>query len=462
MQAQISRRTMLKLTSGSGVALLLAACAPAVPAAAPDTAEGADQAAVEVEMMYQANELSDAEIDQFNEAYAPVSLIRTDFDFTRYFSQYAAGDPPDLIRTQANDIPQLRARDLLLNLQPFFDASDMLDQDDLVPINDYYKVTDPLDVGKGDLFGMAKDWAPDAFLWVNDTVLETAGITPPAMDDLLSAEEVVELAVGATTRDGNQYVTTGFNGHTGFIDRYWMSMIKSAGGSLFRDDFSGIELEGNAAALDAINFFHGMAEQGAMNSALNPSPAWFGPDFVAGRLAMVYTGYWFHGFAVGDPDETFQQAVADGKIHMYPCFTWKGERHNRCITATGAICSRVTKDPDAAWKVFEWYMAEEPALTRAQTGWGLPALNSLWDLIPKEGSLSAGAWESIQVELPFAGDVLGFNPFMAGGEPMIPGQMYLQNQEQVLNGTMTLEDLLRTIETETNLAIEEGMERISG
>ena len=37
------------------------------------------------------------------------------------------------------------------------------------------------------------------------------------------------------------------------------------------------------------------------------------------------TGYWFHGFVVADPGEEFQQSVADGKIKMYPSFSWYGD-----------------------------------------------------------------------------------------------------------------------------------------
>ena len=56
----------------------------------------------------------------------------------------------------------------------------MLNVDDLAAINNYYVADDPLAIGQGSgRYGMAKDWAPDNFLWVNETVFETVGVDVP-------------------------------------------------------------------------------------------------------------------------------------------------------------------------------------------------------------------------------------------------------------------------------------------
>ena len=117
MKSNLTRRNFLKLTGIASATAVLAACVPAAPqadggggAAAP-SAEGA-----EVVMMYQANEISDAEIEQFNSDYDGITLTRVDSDATKFFADFAAGQSPDLLRTQAPDIPQLLARGILLDL----------------------------------------------------------------------------------------------------------------------------------------------------------------------------------------------------------------------------------------------------------------------------------------------------------------------------------------------------------
>ncbi|HRJ40576.1 MAG TPA: hypothetical protein PL105_01780, partial [Caldilineaceae bacterium] len=400
MNARMTRRQMLKLTGILGASTVLAACAaPAAPAAeAPavggEAASAPAQAATEVVLMYQANEISDPEIEQYNADYAPYQITRVDVDDTRFFAMFASGEAPDLLRVQAPAIPQMFARGMLLNLQPFFDTSETLKQDDLTDVNNYYRVVDALNTGSGDLYGMVKDWAPDTFTWVNETVFEKAGMAAPDLSTPQSETDMLELLRAVTTKEGDQTVTMGFDTATGFIDRFWMTMAKNVGSSLYSEDFESINVVGNEAVTDAIAYFFNMAKEGVMTSPLNPSPAWFGPDFVAGRLAVVWTGYWFHGFVVGDPDEAFKAAAAEGKIKMYPNFTWKGVRNNPCVTATGAIASSQTKNPDATWSVFEWFMGKEPAQNRAKSGWGLPGLKSLYPLIPQESPVSSFAWQT--------------------------------------------------------------------
>ncbi len=459
----LNRREFLKASGILSATALLAACAPATaPSNQANSTGGAEPSAAgaEVVLMYQANEISEPEIEQYNKDYAPIKLTRVDVDTTKYFAMFASGTAPDLLRVQAPAIPQMLARNMLLNMQSYFETSEVLKIDDLADVNNYYKAGDATSIGKGDLYGMVKDWAPDGFLWVNETVFEKAGVEAPDLSKPIDGMELAGLAEQITKKEGDNVLTMGFDTATGFIDRYWMVMAKSAGGQMYSDDFTQIKILDNEPVVEAIKYFYDLAKNGAMTSPLNPSPAWFGPDFSAGRLGMVWTGYWFHGFVAGDVEEKFKKAVADGKVKMYPSFAWHGTRSNPCVTATGAVASSQTKNPDATWSVFEWFMGKEPAQNRAKSGWGLPGLKSMYDLIPKEGPLSAQAWATIQDEQPYANEVIQFNPYLAGGEPMVPGNVYLQNLERVLKDEISFDELLGMIETETNAAITEGKDRI--
>jgi multiple sugar transport system substrate-binding protein len=149
-----------------------------------------------------------------------------------------------------------------------------------------------------------------------------------------------------------------------------------------------------------------------------------------------------------------------GRIVMLPSPTWKGVRRGPTITATGAIVTASSAAPEAAYRVFEWYMGEEPADGRARSGWGLPALTSKYELIPREGVFREQVWSVVEAELEVADFIAKFNPFLIGGEPGEVGSLYDQYQEQVLGGDMTFEEMIERMETETNAAIEEGKERI--
>jgi hypothetical protein len=85
----------------------------------------------------------------------------------------------------------------------------------------------------------------------------------------------------------------------------------------------------------------------------------------------------------------------------------------------------------------------------------------LWDLIPKTGTLSSSTWATIQAEEPYSKDTIQFNPYLAGGEPMVPGAVYQTNLEQALKGEISFDELLSRIESETNTAIQEGKNQVS-
>jgi len=52
--------------------------------------------------------------------------------------------------------------------------------------------------------------------------------------------------------------------------------------------------------------------------------------------------------------------------------------------------------------------------------------------------------------LPYSEDLLHYNPYLRGGEPNVPGQVFLDNWGAALNGSMTFDELLALIESETN------------
>jgi multiple sugar transport system substrate-binding protein len=145
---------------------------------------------------------------------------------------------------------------------------------------------------------------------------------------------------------------------------------------------------------------------------------------------------------------------------MLPSPTWKGVRRGPTITATGTTATAATKHPDETFKVFEWYNALEPAKNRAASGWGVPALKSMFDQIPRDGTYRSQVWSVLEKEMEFADTTVKFNPYIQGGEPGVVGSPYIQFYEQALKGDITFDEMLAKLEEETNVAIQDGIDQI--
>jgi multiple sugar transport system substrate-binding protein len=138
---------------------------------------------------------------------------------------------------------------------------------------------------------------------------------------------------------------------------------------------------------------------------------------------------------------------------MLPAPTWSGVRRDPTMTATGWVISSQTKDPDAAWKVFEEYMAGAPAEARAKGGWGVPGLKSLYAKMPQESPFQQQVQRVLKSELGYADFVLDFNPYI--GEETFASS-WKKHLEPALKGTIGFEKLIQNVEADVNAAIADG------
>jgi multiple sugar transport system substrate-binding protein len=150
--------------------------------------------------------------------------------------------------------------------------------------------------------------------------------------------------------------------------------------------------------------------------------------------------------------------VTAGKIMMIPTATWAGVPRDPTMTATGTIMAAATKVPDAAWAVFEWHMGKEPAIARAISGWGVPALKSMYDLMPNSTEYEQQKFRVLQAELTLETTPLQFNPFLGEGAVR---DSWTKNLEQALLGTITFDECLANVEAEVNAAIQDGIDRLT-
>ena len=469
----LSRRDFLRASALTAAGAALAACAPSAPEAteapaaeepaveepaaeAPATEAPAAEApapaeAVNVVMMHQRNELSEEEEAQFEADYPDVAIELIEGNDNEFLARIAAGSPVDLRRTQAPAVPQFLNRELMYDLTPFFETSDVLKPDDLAPANAYYMANSPTTIGEGNIYGMCKDWSPDFTMWAFTDAFEEAGVDVPDETTVLTYAEVADLAEKLTVFEGDRVARWGFAYADAWIDRIWMSLLDELGQSLYVEDYSSINLTANDDLKAMAQYFFDLASNNFIANPLNPTTSWIGDDFGRGLVGLIQYGYWFGGMAESD--------VTAGKVVMLPAPTWSGERLDRTITATGMFMVSKTEVPDAAWQVFEWYNGKEPAEARAASGWGVPALKSMYDMMPNETEFDQQKRRVLQGELDLETPPVQFNPFI-GAE--VVANTWLLYLEQALSGDMTLDELLMTVEEEVNVAIDEGMERTEG
>jgi multiple sugar transport system substrate-binding protein len=497
----MSRRTVLKLGGAAGAVTLLAACQSKVVekivketvivteekivketvivteerivekviTVAPPTPTQAPAQKVTVTFTYGTAELSESEMKQFQSQNPNITLANQSMDDVKFFAMLAAGNPPDILCLQGHGFPHLLARGIPLNLSPYVEVSKLIKIDDLAPSCNYYKAMSPMDIGKGDLYGMPKDWSPDLSYFINTVLFERAQVPIPDDTKPVTYDQMADMAKKLTKKEGDRTLSWGWCWANGWEDRYWLIWLAQNDKSLFSSDFQKFLLADSPDAKQMVKFLLDIAKAGYAQSPLSPSPrGWPGPDFVAGQIAMQQYGFWFSGMVAGDIGSEGMVGEFREKGMMMPAPIWgdKGKRFSPTITSTGAICVRKTTHPDETYKAWEWYHAGEPAVTRSKAGWGVPALKSLYKNIPgEEVSPMRGQIKKVLMdELKYAEFVIKFNPFLrgmgGGGETSAVASVFLGYWERYLRGQMSFDEIIGNIQKDVDAMIKEGISKI--
>ncbi len=460
-ESKLSRRDFVKLagTVASGVVLVgcgKVATETSAPTSAPVNTQVTAPTAVptkgpatgHVVLMHhiQQGEMTQDMVTQFQTKYPGITIELIQTDLTRFYSMYAAGTPPDLVRVQAPSVPPYLARRMLYDLTPYFQASTLMKPDDLAPANKYYQAEDPLHVGSGKIYGMVKDWSPDFTVFAYKKAFADKNIPLPDDTKSLTYQELYDLGKQLAAFDGDRITMFGFDYPDNWVDRMWMNMLGETGDLLYSEDYTAINLSKSEKAKAILQYFfnHAKDKLGAVGSII-PSPNWIGDDFDKGLVALLLYGYWFSGMAETD--------VTTGQVVMLPSPTWAGVQRDPTMTATGMVMAGLTKVPDAAWTVFQWFNGEEPAEGRAGSGWGVPALKSWYSKMPNTNAFQQQVQKVLTSELALNTAPLQFNPYL--GESTVPNA-WLQYLEQALTGAITFDQLLTSIEFDVNTAIQDG------
>jgi multiple sugar transport system substrate-binding protein len=300
---------------------------------------------------------------------------------------------------------------------------------------------------------MVKDWSPDETVWVRTDLFKGTGIHLPGPTDKWTYDDLWEIATKLKRKKKSlRWILDVANSYA-WIDRHVMVQLASIGKSLYPKDFSRINLTNNPAAMAAFHYSFRYSQRKLDLGPENPnSDGWSGPGFVSGKIPMTQYGYWFLGMI----SDSGGDVAKNSRLLIAP--TWKGGKHvDPTITATGWVISARTKNPDATWEVFEWYMGGKPARDRAGIGWGVPAQRSLFDRLPTKTAVQRNAKKTLLHELPASRAVLQYNPYLVGlADNTAVASAYQKYLADAAKGKISFQSFMKKVEADTNRAIKVG------
>ena len=388
-------------------------------------------------------------INKWSES-SKIKINFVNYDLVHMIAMTAAGNPPDMFRCQAPDVPYFLTLKMVEDLTPYFQQTKDLSADNLAPANKNYWYSG-MQPGFGQIYGMVKDWSPDLTLYINKQLFQEAGVPIPKEDAVLTYEQMYQMAKKLTKKQGARTLVRGYGG-TGhdWWDRQVEAMLNTEGKSMWPASFDQLAWD-TSDAQKVLQYWFTMLKEDLMNNPLDPAPAWAGQNFVDSQLAICQYGYWFSGMVNGSK-------VQDSTL-MLSAPTWGPTHQDPTITATGDMIHSHTKALDAVWKLYAWFHTGEPALERAQSGWGVPGLKSLYKYMPTQNAFQKQVSTIVQGDLAISNLTLRYNPYIDQSENVAQNAIlsaWFKNLQPALKGQMTFDQLVKAVEQSADDAIKQG------
>ena len=238
---------------------------------------------VELQLMGWAS--SDAEntrlqavVDSFNDAHENIHVnlnLVPDYD-TKLQTSLAGGSPPDVFYVDSFKLPDLVAAGAIEPAEQHLENAD-----------DFYSSLRDAFTIDGTFYCPPKDFSTLA-LQYNTDMFDAAGLDYPTADwtwdDLRSAAEQL------SNPDEGIY---GMVINPDFAR--WIAFLYQADGSVTNEDFSEMTIN-SPEALEALEFYIGMVDEGLANQPSELDSGWNGEAFGKGRAAMSMEGNWIVPF----------------------------------------------------------------------------------------------------------------------------------------------------------------------
>jgi multiple sugar transport system substrate-binding protein len=287
--------------------------------------------------------------------------------------------------------------------------------------------------GKGPYYGIVKDWSLDYMYYYNKDALKEAGVAEPSDDQPLTYTEFTDMINKAVVYKDGKVERYGF----GFTDDEWngyfMAMLASKGKTLFKDNGTKINIDDPDVKALFKWWFDEAKVNHAMHNPLDPASDWDGPLFQVGRVAIMWDGYWF------GPLINEGASISPDRFGFAPAPMYGDKRVNATGGGTGYVISKSTKNFEAVWKFYEYWMLGDEAIARAKSGWGLPALKSNMKYVPQETAFDKYRLAQVNKELPYQ-VVLQFTPYLRDSAMI---SVYNQQMEPALKGDIEFDAALK-------------------
>lgn len=372
--------------------------------------------------------------------------------FATLLTDCSSGIEPDVFFMQPSEMAEFVKGDYLLPINYFLDKSTVLKKEDIFDVTFDSFSYDGKEYGKGNLYGIVKDWSPDFMLIYNKTLIDHARKTvDPTLPEIpydkpLTWDEFEKIAKAVKKVDtsySSEALNPPYYGALMDANPYELMVqyVLQNGGELFSSDFSKVNLE-DAAVKEAIQEF--VALQNGPDSAapfelsLQQNTAL--TEFARGKNAMMFSGKWFFPAYITAP-KPFEIGVA---LPPMP----EGKEDNPIVMCSGLLgysASKNTLYPDRAFQWIEFLMTRGVELF-AENNYNIPGTKSAAEKMFKEETdeNTIRYNVSFQYALDYV-QVAPMNPYLSNTTFMA----LMKNKiEAVYGGTLTLEEALQAAKKE--------------
>ncbi|KUO07357.1 extracellular solute-binding protein [Streptomyces sp. DSM 15324] len=382
-------------------------------------------------------------------------VVVSKFDKVKLNASIAAGNPPDLVRTNgASEMPNLIARGLVENLDPYLAKSTVFKADDLDPIVGVYRF-DGKQQGKGSLYGFPSDYSQDCMLWFNKELFDRAKVPHLKPTDTLSYDDVLDLGKRLTVRKGGKVDVYGFDPAWNFVNQgHLMQMIAQQGGSLWNDDFTKADFT-TPEARKAIQWYLDWGKARVGTGPLDPTSDWQGPIYDSGRIAIQSYGYWF-GAIINSADAGAKRAELAAASGFVPAPQMGSTRVDSCMTGSGAWIPKQAAHKELAFKFLEFWRGGAPGVEHFEAGGGLPALKHMRSLLPRTTAFDKDHYD-VQMENLKNFSILQFSPY--ADYTAVEGAI-TTNVEAAIKGQASLDSAIRKLQTAMDDIVQQGKQQL--
>lgn len=368
---------------------------------------------------------------------------------TSLMAKIAANDAPDIIKAKSiNDLPTYVNRHIVMPLDDLLSKSKLYNKDDIFPLCiDSFRF-DGKEFGKGNIYGLPKDWGTSG-MWVNKSMLESAGLELPTIEKPLTYEKMAKYAKKLAKKDGNKIAVYGLSDITQVYVTV-ETMLNLQGKSMWSEDFSKTNMK-DPDVRAAFKYLYDLQVNGYENSQLYPMEGMGNPEFAAGKSAMNMGALYAGSVYEKDPKRTVD--FDDMVFCPSPVID-----DSKSVTVTampvGGLISATTKNKDLVFACWEYIHLGELADRRAKSGFNLPIKKSVADNTVIDSKFQAANYKYAVKLAGLDYTFIRINPYVSMSSIAGVMEKYFT---PLLYGQYEFDKAMNLIESELQLLIDEGI-----